>query len=53
VGGPAHIVSGALLHLVGSRQGEVAIRFWRQIAKASSLNATANRKVTGSSTASS
>ena len=43
----------ALLHLVSSRHGEVAIRFWRQIAKASSSNATASRKVAGSSTASS
>jgi hypothetical protein len=42
-----------LLHLVSSRHGEVAIRFWRQIAKASSSNATPSRKVAGSSTASS
>jgi hypothetical protein len=40
-----------LLHLVSSRHGEVAIQFWRQIAKASSSNATASRKVAGSSTA--
>jgi hypothetical protein len=33
--------------------GEVAIRFWRQIAKESSSNATDSRKVAGSSTASS
>jgi polyisoprenoid-binding protein YceI len=43
----------ALLRLVSSRHGEVAIRFRRQIAKASSSNATATRKVTGASTASS
>jgi hypothetical protein len=45
--------SVALLHLVSSRHGEVAIRFWPQIAKSSSSNATASRKVTGPSTASS
>ena len=44
------IIERALLHLVSSRHGEVEIRFWRKIAKASSSNATASRKVAGSST---
>jgi hypothetical protein len=43
----------ALLHLVSSQHGEWRRGLGRQIAKASSSNATASRKVTGSSTANS
>jgi hypothetical protein len=43
----------ALLHLISSRRGESRDTVWRQIAKASSSNATATRRATGSSTASS
>jgi len=43
----------AVLRLVGSRHAKAATVVWRQIIKASSSNATATRRVTGSSTASS
>jgi hypothetical protein len=42
-----------MLHLVSPRHAEKATLTGRQIAKASSSNATANRRFTGSSTASS
>jgi hypothetical protein len=45
--------AAALLHLVSSQHGEWRRGLGRQIAKASSSNATASRKVTGSSTANS
>jgi len=41
------------LHLVSTRHAEVAKLVWYQIAKASSSNAAASRKLAGSSTASS
>jgi hypothetical protein len=41
----------AVLHLVSSRHADVMTWVWYQIAKASSSNATASRKVTGASTA--
>jgi hypothetical protein len=44
---------GAVLHLVGTRHAEAAKLIRYQIAKASSSNATASRRVTGSSTANS
>jgi len=43
----------ALLRYAEASQGEAAISVWAQIAKASSSNATATRRVAGSSTASS
>jgi hypothetical protein len=43
----------AVLHLVSTRHAAAANLIRYQIAKASSSNATARRKVTGSSTASS
>jgi hypothetical protein len=43
----------AMLHLVSPRQAEEATLTGSQIAKTSSSNATANRRLTGSSTASS
>ena len=46
-------LEGALLHLAGRRHAEGAAAAWRQIAKASSSNATANRRFTRASTASS
>jgi len=45
--------SQAVLRLVGSRHAKAATVVWRQIIKASSSNAIATRRVTGSSTASS
>jgi hypothetical protein len=42
-----------MLHLVSPRHAEEATLTGSQIAKASSSNATANRRFTGSSTASS
>ena len=44
---------GAVLHLVTSRRAEAATTDLRQIATASSSNATARRRLTGSSMASS
>jgi GNAT superfamily N-acetyltransferase len=46
-------VREAMLHLVSPRHAEEATLTGSQIAKASSSNATANRRFTGSSTASS
>ena len=46
-------VRAALLRLVSPRHAELATARWRQITKASSSNATATRRITGSSTASS
>lgn len=43
--------STALLHLVGRRHAVVVAAAWRQIAKASSSNATATRRIIGTSTA--
>jgi hypothetical protein len=43
----------ALLHLISSRRGESRDPVWRQISKASSSNATATRRATSSSNASS
>jgi hypothetical protein len=48
-----HRSKWAALHLVSSRQAEVVTGVWYQIAKASSSNATASRRFTGSSTATS
>jgi hypothetical protein len=45
--------SRAVLHLVTSRRAEAATTDLRQIATASSSNATARRRLTGSSMASS
>jgi hypothetical protein len=47
------VVETAVLRLVGSRHAKAATVVWRQIIKASSSNAIATRRVTGSSTASS
>jgi hypothetical protein len=46
-------VRTAMLHLVSPRHAEEATLIGSQIAKASSSNAMANRRFTGSSTASS
>jgi hypothetical protein len=43
----------ALLRLVSPRHAELATAAWRQITNASSSNATATRRATGSSTANS
>jgi hypothetical protein len=43
----------AVLHLVSTRHAQVTKLAWYQIAKASSSNATASRRVAGSSIASS
>jgi hypothetical protein len=49
----ATLVDMALLRLVSRRHAEPATAGWRQITKASSSNATATRRSTGASTASS
>src|SRR4030095_7412748 len=52
-GGRAGPIRAAVLHLVSTRHAAAAKLIRYQIAKDSSSNATARRKVTGSSTASS
>jgi hypothetical protein len=51
--GHREVLLAALLHLISSRRGASRDTVWRQIAKASSSNATAKRRATGSSIASS
>jgi hypothetical protein len=53
VGVGQQVCQRALLHYAEARHGEAAISVWAQIAMASSSNATANRRLVGSSVASS